>query len=90
MDDPIWNYLKYDTSSKDKGNIAKIKRMASQYLIGADHLQKRSQVDYVMNDIHSGICGFQSSGRTMVALVLRVGYYWSMMREEYTTCFRYA
>jgi len=35
----------------------------------------KEQVDYVIREIHEGICGMHSRGRSMSTGVVRVGYY---------------
>lgn len=39
----------------------------------------KTQFEYVMDEIHRGICGMHDGGRTMVAKVVRVGFYWPTM-----------
>nr|KYP72105.1 Gypsy retrotransposon integrase-like protein 1 [Cajanus cajan] len=40
------------------------------------------QADYVLREIHEGICGSHSGGRTLAAKVLRVGYYWPTLKGD--------
>ncbi|RDX57806.1 hypothetical protein CR513_62928, partial [Mucuna pruriens] len=91
---PIWNYLHNGTTSKDKVEVAKIYGTTSQYVIEVNHLYKRGlstpllkcltkmQTEYVLNKIHKRIYEFHSGGCTMVARVLKTGYYWLTMRED--------
>lgn len=42
----------------------------------------KEQAEYVIREIHEGICGNHSGGRTMTAKVLKVGYYWSTIQND--------
>jgi len=35
----------------------------------------RKQVEYVLTEIHEGVCGNHSGAQTMASKVLRAGYY---------------
>ena len=48
----------------------------------------REKAKYGMQEIHQGICGYHSSPKTMVARILRVGYYWPTMDKECKTYVR--
>jgi len=41
-----------------------------------------TQAQYVMKELHEGICELHSGGRNMLARVLRVGYYWPTMQVD--------
>ncbi|XP_020202768.1 uncharacterized protein LOC109788451 [Cajanus cajan] len=41
-----------------------------------------AQADYVMREIHQGICGSHSGGRTLAVKVLRAGYYWPTLKSD--------
>ncbi|RDX60645.1 hypothetical protein CR513_61192, partial [Mucuna pruriens] len=45
-----------------------------------------AKVENILNEIHKGIYGFHSRGRTMATQVLRAGYYWPTMREDCRLC----
>jgi len=42
----------------------------------------KEKVDYVMQEIHQGVCSYHSSPKTMVARILRAGYYWPTIQED--------
>nr|KYP54877.1 Gypsy retrotransposon integrase-like protein 1 [Cajanus cajan] len=44
----------------------------------------QQQADYVIREIHEGICGSHSGGRTLATKVLRAGYYWPTLRSNCT------
>nr|KYP59830.1 hypothetical protein KK1_015271 [Cajanus cajan] len=72
----------------------KIRTQAARYSIVADELYRRGfstpllkcvdnlQADYVMREVHEGICGSHSGGRTLAAKVLRAGYYWPTLKGD--------
>ncbi|RDX79570.1 hypothetical protein CR513_39992, partial [Mucuna pruriens] len=80
---------------EDKLEAAKIRRRASRYLIEAETLYKqgfsmpllkcltKSQVAYVMDEIHRGICGFHSGGQMMMSrnLVCKYGLPYSVVSD---------
>jgi len=45
------------------------------------------EVEIVMSEVHEGLCGSHSSGRTMTFKIKRMGYYWPTM---ITDCVKYA
>ncbi|XP_068461658.1 uncharacterized protein [Phaseolus vulgaris] len=69
------------------------KKIASFVLIG-DELYKRGysipllkclskeQAQYVVKELHEGICGLHCGARTMATKVCRAGYYWPTLRED--------
>ncbi|XP_020231907.1 uncharacterized protein LOC109812370 [Cajanus cajan] len=91
----IWKYLKDGTLPDSKVEASKIKNKSRHFTIEADELFKRGfsmpllkcldtdQANYVMNEIHRGICGMHSRARSMAARVIRVGYYWPTMRSDF-------
>ncbi|GKC69421.1 reverse transcriptase domain-containing protein [Tanacetum coccineum] len=40
------------------------------------------QANYVLREIHEGSCSMHAGTRSIVAKALRIGYYWSTMREH--------
>lgn len=42
----------------------------------------RSQAEYVMAEIHRGICCMHSGGRSLTTRVTRAGYYWPTLRKD--------
>ncbi|XP_027936199.1 uncharacterized protein LOC114191222 [Vigna unguiculata] len=40
------------------------------------------EAEYVMNEVHNGICGMHTGRRTMEARILRAGYYWPTMEQD--------
>ncbi|XP_027351054.1 uncharacterized protein LOC113862116 [Abrus precatorius] len=79
---------------EDAAAAKKIKAHAAKYLLLGKELYRRGisipmlkcleddQAKYVMREIHEGICGTHSGGRTMAAKVLRAGYYWPTITQD--------
>jgi len=40
------------------------------------------QPEYVLTEIHQGVCGNHSGAQTMASKVLRAGYYWLTVRGD--------
>ena len=40
------------------------------------------EVDYVMREVHEGICGNHSGARSLVHKLIRAGYYWPTMLRD--------
>nr|KYP44268.1 Gypsy retrotransposon integrase-like protein 1 [Cajanus cajan] len=90
----IWKYLTDGTLPKDKVEASKIKVKSCHFIIEAGELFKRGfsvpvlkclsldQAEYLMNEIHRGICGMHSGARSMATRVIRAGYYWPTMRSD--------
>ena len=91
---PLISYLK--TSVLPDGNDAarKLKVQASRFVLIKDVLYKRGfsrpylrclshkETDYVMREVHEGICGNHSGARSLVHKLIRAGYYWPTMLKD--------
>jgi len=42
----------------------------------------KEQDEYVMNELHNGVCGMHCGHRTLVARVIRARYYWLTIRQD--------
>lgn len=42
----------------------------------------KEQGDYVMKELHEGMCGYHLGARAMAARILRSGCYWLTIRED--------
>jgi len=84
---PILNFLVNDILPEDQTKAKKLWRQTASYTVLNGELfirgfsspllkcLDRTQADYVLSELHKGICGMQSGARFMVVRVLRVGYY---------------
>lgn len=92
----IIRFLKNGELPEDKEETRKAKTWASQYLFLNDTLYKRiftlsllrclfeEEANYVLREIHKGICGSHSGGRSMTHKAIRFGYYWPSMLRDVT------
>ncbi|XP_014501831.1 uncharacterized protein LOC106762433 [Vigna radiata var. radiata] len=74
-------------------NSSDSKKIARFVIIG-DDLYKRGfstpllkclsqeEAQYVMDELHNGVCGFHYGRRTLKARILRAGYYWPTMEDD--------
>ncbi|XP_027338376.1 uncharacterized protein LOC113852348 [Abrus precatorius] len=91
---PLLRYLTDGSLPQDAAAARKIKAHAAKYLLLGKELYRRGistpmlkcleddQAKYVMREIHEGICGTHSGGRTMAVKVLRAGYYWPTITQD--------
>nr|KYP31334.1 Gypsy retrotransposon integrase-like protein 1 [Cajanus cajan] len=78
----------------DTTEAKRLRTQASRYVIIAGQLYKRgfstpllkcldpAEADYVMREVHEGVCGMHSGARTTVSKLLRAGYYWPTMNTD--------
>ena len=88
---PLIAYLKSGLLPDGKDAARRLKVQASQFVLIRDVLYKRGfsrlylrcltydEADYVMREVHEGICGNHSGARSLVHKLIRVGYYWPTM-----------
>jgi len=91
---PIKEYLLNGTCSPRSEKI--MKQQAARFVLIGDDLYRRGytrpllkcltpdQASYVVRELHEGICGTHSGAQTMVAKVLRAGYYWPTVQGDCT------
>ncbi|XP_014523638.1 uncharacterized protein LOC106779933 [Vigna radiata var. radiata] len=69
------------------------KRVARFMIIGNDLYRRgfsspllkclaENEAQYVMSELHLGVCGFHTGGRALKAKTLRAGYYWPTMEAD--------
>ncbi|XP_027362525.1 uncharacterized protein LOC113870124 [Abrus precatorius] len=90
----IIQYLTNSTLPKNPVSEKKIMIHTAKYLLLGKDLYRRGiltpmlkcldddQASYVMREIHEGICGTHSGRRTMVAKILRAGYYCPTLAQD--------
>ena len=81
----------------EKEAIRKLKVQATRFVLIKYVLYKRGfsrpylrclvneEADYVMREVHEGICGNHSGSRSLVHKLMRVGYYWPTMQKDAET-----
>ena len=87
----IASNLKDGILPNEKEATRKVKVRAARFVLIKDVLYKRGfsrpylrclgneEVDYVMREVHEGICGNHSGSRLLVHKLVRAGYYWPTM-----------
>ena len=90
----IASYLKDGILPNEKEAASKVKVQAARFVLIKDILYKRGfsrtylrclgneEADYVMREVHEGICGNQSGSRSLVHKLVRAGYYWPAMQAD--------
>ena len=88
---PLVSYLRKGMLLDGKDATRKLKVQASQFILIKDVLYKRGfsrlylrclgleKANYVIREVHSGICGNHSGAQSLVHKLIRVGYYWPTM-----------
>ena len=77
-----------------KDAARKLKVQASLFVLIKDILYKKGfshpylrclgpeEANYVMREVHEGICGNHSGARSLVQKLIRVGYYWPTIQKD--------
>uniref|UniRef100_A0A2N9I0U3 Uncharacterized protein n=1 Tax=Fagus sylvatica TaxID=28930 RepID=A0A2N9I0U3_FAGSY len=91
---PIVNYLEDETLPSDPVEARKLKFRCTRFVLIQGILYKRgfslpylrcldkAEADYVMREVHEGICGNHSGARSLVHKLIRAGYYWPTMQKD--------
>ena len=91
---PIIQYIEHGTLPEDKLQARKLRVKAAHYSIHNGELYRRSlshpwskcvspeEGDYVLREIHEGICGAHEAQNTLVWKALLQGYYWPSMSKD--------
>ena len=87
-------YLKDGVLPDEKEAARKLKVRAARFVLIKDVLYKRGfsrpylrclgneEADYVMREVHEGICGNHSRLRSLIHKLVRAGYYWPTMQAD--------
>ena len=85
--DPIWDYLVEGTLPSDPKKASKLRARSTRFTIHRGTLYKRGfstpilkcvgkeDTNYILREVHEGICGYHIGARTLVGKTLRQGYY---------------
>ena len=91
---PLVSYLKNGVLSARKKVTRKLKVQATRFVLIKDVLYKRGfsypylrclgpeEADYVMREVHEGICGNHSGLWSLVHKLIRARYYWPTMQKD--------
>ena len=93
--DPIVLFLKEDILLKEKSETDKVRRKAPQFWLSKDQkLYKRffsrpyllcihpEASKLLLEELHEGICGSHTGGRSLSHRALTQGYWWPNMQKE--------
>jgi ribonuclease HI len=90
----VIEYLKNGQLSNDKKEARKIWMQSARYTLLGEILYRRgytltllkclsaTEAEYVLKEIHEGVCGSHSGGRVLAHKAVRAGYYWPTMNQE--------
>ncbi|XP_073049405.1 uncharacterized protein [Primulina eburnea] len=93
--DEIITYLKHNDLPQDPAAARKLRVRAARFTIIDGELYKRgysqpflkcltpSKADYVLRDIHEGICENHLGGKALVGKTLRQGYFWLTVKKTH-------
>ena len=94
---PLVSYLKNYTLPENKEVARKLKVQAARFVLIKDVLYKRGffspylrclspeEANYIMREVHEGICGNHSGLQSLVHKLIQVGYYWPTMQKDAQT-----
>ena len=92
--DPIWGYLVDGILPSDPKKASKLRTRSARFTIHRGTLYKRGfstpilkcvgkeDANYVLREVHEGICDNHIKVRSLVAKTLRQGYYWPTMLKD--------
>ena len=92
--DPIWDYLVEETLPIDPKKASKLRTRSARFTIHRGTLYKRGfstpilkwlgneDANYVLREVHEGICGNHIEAKSLVAKTLRHGYYWPTILKD--------
>ena len=93
---PIWDYLIGGLLPNDPKEAAKLRTRLARFTVHKGRLYKRGffapvlkcieerDADYVLKEVHEGVCGNHIGARALAGKVLRQGYYWPTMLRDAT------
>ena len=91
---PLISYLNNGMLPDGKDATRKLKVQASRFVLIKDVLYKRDfsrpylrclvpeEAEYIMREVHEGICGNHSRVRSLVHKLIKIGYYWPTMQKD--------
>ena len=91
---PITKYLEEGTLLADPVEARKLKVKSIRFVLIQGMLYKRGfslpylccldkpKAEYVMREVHEGICGNHSGARFLVHKLVRASYYWPTMQKD--------
>ena len=98
--DPIWDYLIGGLLPSDPKEVAKLRTRLARFTVHKGRLYKRGffapilkcieerDAEYVLREVHEGVCGNHIRARALAGKVLRQGYYWPTILKDVTDLVR--
>ena len=98
--DPIWDYLIEGQLPNDQNEASKFRSRSARFTIHQGTLYKRGfftpilkciareDANYMLREVHEGVCGNHIGAQALAGKVLRQGYYWPTMLREATELVR--
>ena len=98
--DPIWDYLVEGTLSSNPKEASKLKARSARFTVHRRTLHIRGlsmpilkcvgkeDANYILREVHEGICGNHIRARALAGKTLRQGYYWPTMLKDATKLVR--
>ena len=92
--DSIRSYLESGAQPEDKGEARRLRLKAARYSLIEGELFRWSfdgpllrcvreqDQEYVLQQLHSGVCGSHTGGRSLAHRILSAGYYWPYMMQK--------
>ena len=92
--DPIWDYLIEGLLPNDPKEAFKLRTRSARFTIHRGSLYKRGfftpilkciarkDADYVLREVHEGVCENHIGARALAGKALRQGYYWPTMLRD--------
>nr|XP_023904956.1 uncharacterized protein LOC112016665 [Quercus suber] len=91
---PILSFLQEGRLPQDTYEARKIKKRAARFTILNDTLYKRGfsmpylrcvdegDAEYILREVHEGICGDHAGSRSLVRKIMQTGYFWPTMQDD--------
>ena len=98
--DTIWDYLVEGTLQGDPKETFKLRTRLARFTVHRGTLYKRGfstpilkcvgkeDTNYILREVHEGICGNHIGAPTLAGKTLRQGYYWPIMLKDATELVR--
>ncbi|KAL5569910.1 hypothetical protein UlMin_026485 [Ulmus minor] len=92
--DPITSFLRDGTLPADKFEARRLRFRSARYFLDKGKLYKKGfsspsllcldedRGKFTLEEVHAGVCGNHSSGRTLAHRILRQGYYWPTIQTD--------
>nr|XP_027127753.1 uncharacterized protein LOC113743866 [Coffea arabica] len=92
----VKKFMKTGSYPPDADSIVKgfIRRMSSRFFLNGEVLYRKTsdldllrcinedETDYMMKEVHSGVCGSHMNGHLLAKKIMRSGYFWLTMEHD--------